>query len=232
MSVRSQLPLLCHCCGLFEAPSFSKLLSHVRLVHADDPDFKINCTLEGCCRTFTRFQTYRNHVYTYHKNAFRSKPPNVGPSESQKSDSCEDPSVVRDFYQEDNSTFDNQGESSEVGRGDDLAIIDPQAEKQVVERAAALWILKARECYRIPLSSMNAIIQDLESMYGYILTGLQEAVGSCLQQSDVDSATIDEVKAIFSARERLFIGLDTQYLQMRYFQHRFQLVVSNSGPLY
>ena len=116
MSVRSQLPLLCHCCGLFEPPSFSKLLSHVRLVHADDPDFKINCKLEGCCHTFTRFQTYRNHVYTYHKNAFRSKPPNVGPSESQKSDSCEDPSVVRDFYQEDNSTFDNQGESSECYR--------------------------------------------------------------------------------------------------------------------
>ena len=35
-------------------------------MHADMPNFILQCNLQGCCRTFTHFLTYRNHVYSFH----------------------------------------------------------------------------------------------------------------------------------------------------------------------
>ena len=41
-------------------------MTHIRLIHADRPNFLIHCNLQGCCRTYTNFLTYRNHVYAFH----------------------------------------------------------------------------------------------------------------------------------------------------------------------
>ena len=45
--------------------SLSLLLTHVRLEHADQPNFQIQCYLQGCQRTFKKFTAYRNHIYQY-----------------------------------------------------------------------------------------------------------------------------------------------------------------------
>lgn len=44
----------------------SMLLKHIRLTHADRPDFNLQCNLQGCKRTFKRFTTFRNHIYHNH----------------------------------------------------------------------------------------------------------------------------------------------------------------------
>ena len=41
------------------------LLKHIRLAHADRPDFSLQCNLQGCRRTFKRFTTFRNHIYQH-----------------------------------------------------------------------------------------------------------------------------------------------------------------------
>ena len=38
------------------------LVKHVRLVHSCDPNFRIQCSVEGCLRTFTNYRTYQNHL--------------------------------------------------------------------------------------------------------------------------------------------------------------------------
>jgi len=48
------------------APSVSRLLGHIRLMHACDPGFHIQCGLQGCQRTFRNYYTYRNHIYAMH----------------------------------------------------------------------------------------------------------------------------------------------------------------------
>jgi len=48
------------------APSVSRLLAHIRMMHTCDPGFHIQCGLQGCQRTFRNFYTYRNHVYAMH----------------------------------------------------------------------------------------------------------------------------------------------------------------------
>ena len=42
------------------------MLTHIRLEHADQLNFRIQCNLQGCKRTFKKFTVYRNHIYHYH----------------------------------------------------------------------------------------------------------------------------------------------------------------------
>ena len=61
----SQEMITCPLCAA-SAASVSMLLTHIRLVHACDPCFHMQCGLQGCQRTFRNFYTYRNHVYSMH----------------------------------------------------------------------------------------------------------------------------------------------------------------------
>ena len=58
--------LLCPLCADVQTATLTQLLSHIRLSHADSPDFLIQCNLQGCKRTFRNFTVYRNHIYSYH----------------------------------------------------------------------------------------------------------------------------------------------------------------------
>ena len=41
-------------------------LKHIRIIHADSLRFKISCQLQGCKRTFNKFLTFQNRVYSAH----------------------------------------------------------------------------------------------------------------------------------------------------------------------
>ena len=58
------MPRCSICAGSFA--TVSMLLKHIRLAHADRPDFNLQCNLQGCRRTFKRFTTFRNHIYQHH----------------------------------------------------------------------------------------------------------------------------------------------------------------------
>ena len=49
-------------------------MTHIRLVHADDPHFIIKCSFQGCTRTFRKFTVYRNHVYSFHDTTVLETP--------------------------------------------------------------------------------------------------------------------------------------------------------------
>ena len=65
----------CPICATFEAPSLSYLLSHLRLVHANDPRFNVTCGLDGCAYTARSFSALYSHIYRRHKScgAIQSK---------------------------------------------------------------------------------------------------------------------------------------------------------------
>ena len=47
-------------------PTLKKLLQHIRLSHSDEELFSIQCSFQGCCRSFNNLRTFQNHVYAYH----------------------------------------------------------------------------------------------------------------------------------------------------------------------
>lgn len=56
---------LCPLCS-FSCPSVSLLLSHLRLVHSNDPRFLVTCGIDGCTVTFKHFHSLYSHVYRSH----------------------------------------------------------------------------------------------------------------------------------------------------------------------
>ena len=63
------MSLICPLCGDVTVSKHSQLMTHIRLLHADDPNFMIQCNRQGCKRTFRKFTVYRNHVYAFHGTA-------------------------------------------------------------------------------------------------------------------------------------------------------------------
>ena len=61
--------LTCPCCGDVSVSLLHQFMNHIRLVHADEPNFQIQCNLQGCKKTFKKFTVFRNHVYAFHDTA-------------------------------------------------------------------------------------------------------------------------------------------------------------------
>ena len=56
----------CPNCGIAQFQTLKKLLRHIRLSHADQESFSIQCSFEGCKRTFRNLRTFENHIYGFH----------------------------------------------------------------------------------------------------------------------------------------------------------------------
>lgn len=62
-------------CGDVNFPAFHLFMTHMRLMHADEPQFVIQCNMQGCQRTFRNFTVYRNHVYAFHDTSVLDQDP-------------------------------------------------------------------------------------------------------------------------------------------------------------
>ena len=98
-----------------------------------------------------------------------------------------------------------------------------------MKKAAALWILKTREHHRIPVSTMNAIIVDVQSLSEIALYEIRDRIEKKIQVasaiSDVSGLVMEELgdsNPFFN----IFHGLETHRQQMLFFRANFRLVVS------
>ena len=62
----SVVPLVCPLCGEVTVAGNAQLMAQMRLLHADDPNFIIQCNHQGCKQTFRKFTVYKNHIYAFH----------------------------------------------------------------------------------------------------------------------------------------------------------------------
>lgn len=96
-----------------------------------------------------------------------------------------------------------------------------------LQKAAATWILKTRESHRIPMSVMDSIIQDVQSLYEIALAQLSGGVQRILHDAGVTSSVQDTVAREFTdgVSTHMFTGLSTFSQQMTYFKQHFNLIV-------
>lgn len=62
-----------------------------------------------------------------------------------------------------------------------------------VQITAAMWILKTRECHRIPICVMDSMISDIQSLYKVALQQLGDRVQDALNKACVDPDVINSV---------------------------------------
>ena len=94
-----------------------------------------------------------------------------------------------------------------------------------MQKASAVWILKTRELHQLPLSVMDAVMVDIQSLYDISLQNTYHRVTSVLRDAKVDTFTIEQVSKEFTTRKKIFSGLETQSQQMKYFTENFNMVV-------
>ena len=68
-----QNSILCPMCQ-FETPSMELCLSHLRLVHGNDPRFCAPCGIGGCSYTGKSFPALYSHIYRTHPESGVIKP--------------------------------------------------------------------------------------------------------------------------------------------------------------
>lgn len=99
-------------------------------------------------------------------------------------------------------------------------------DRVTVQRSLALWILKIREVHKVPLSVMDDIILDTQSLIQSLLRHLSNHICSSLKDfinTDEAKKQIHEVISNYT----LFHGLETQSRQLSYFKQHFNFVVSS-----
>lgn len=94
-----------------------------------------------------------------------------------------------------------------------------------IQRSIAIWILKTRELHRIPVSVMNTIIFDVESLFEEALGVLRLRVESAIRD-EASPQIIDSVTSTIDSHSSLFSGLKTERQQVAYFKKNFNYIVS------
>ena len=64
----------CHFCGYF-APALPSYISHLRLVHAEDPKFDVICGIDSCQLRLMAFTAFSSHIYRHHRAALGLEEP-------------------------------------------------------------------------------------------------------------------------------------------------------------
>ena len=141
--------VFCSLCAL-QFHSLSLLLMHIRLEHADQPNFQIQCYLQGCQRTFKKFTAYRNHVYQYHDTLSLDDEPDANSEDDNITASDPGDTLFdKDFHHESVSTATLKSSCLSTDK---------------LQDAAARWILKTSESHKIPQSVMDDIMSDVRGL--------------------------------------------------------------------
>ena len=134
-----------YCPKDYLAPSETLLLTHIRITHSNEPNFSIQCSTNGCARTFTNFRTYQNHRLT-HRNQV----------------SC--PLLTDDEVEDEgrgNYMYAVDADSPQV-----LTAISPTTTD--MQSFAAKWILKTRETRGLTRTAMQGVIQDVGDLVSFV----------------------------------------------------------------
>ena len=193
----------CSLCESFTAPHMKGVVRHIGLVHSHEFGFRITCAVGGCTRSYTKFSSYKKHMYIKHRDV-------LGVSTRKCSPDMTDPSLVFPTFQED-----EEEEQPYIAERD---------------RSTALFFLKAREIHKIPQSSLIHLLGDISTYIDMTKSKLMYNVGVALRQKGIYME--DELRAICNSPDVSdpFNGLHSEYLQRQYFIKHFNLVVSMVYP--
>ena len=162
----------------------------------------------------TNYHAFRRHLRKKHGYCLKTWSPNIG--EEQLGES---------------STTSNSGagdESEFLETDPDPQFHDPLAPSE--KRSDAMYILKLKEKYKLAQTTVDGILSDTEEIAGRIVSRLQQRVLAILDEAEVDPKEIPGFLEVFEGPEilRPFNGLNTEYLQDKYFRENMGLVVSVS----
>uniref|UniRef100_A0A1X7V576 C2H2-type domain-containing protein n=1 Tax=Amphimedon queenslandica TaxID=400682 RepID=A0A1X7V576_AMPQE len=182
-------------------------LSHVRLVHEGSLircNLGLHCTTSG--RSFRKFTTFRDHVYAHHGHA-------TGTNSIHNEASDKASREVSDDNENRNRGDDGNGPLQDDFNGplDDDVNEEPDIN---LEDITALWVLKLREMYKLPVSTVEDLVHDME---GFILRILSDLTANLKQFEPNVSGILNKYYGIFA-------DVKSGYKQNKVIKERFHVV--------
>ncbi|XP_047126505.1 uncharacterized protein LOC124807880 [Hydra vulgaris] len=140
--------------------SLSKLLRHLTVFHSHDFNFNVECCYTSCKKTFYKINSFRKHVYRYHKNyGLKQKGNDHHVSVVGKEElifSCDTSKVVVDSY----SLF--------------LKIVSE------LKYCVGLMFLKLREKHVVSSQVHIEFVSDFKELFQTFLTSYNNVIEKCL----------------------------------------------------
>lgn len=192
---------ICSICNLYRASTFSSVLRHIGLIHRYDPGLHICCGIDHCPQTYTN---YESRVYRKHRNALHSSSSSHGNGSGETTDAAT--ALIQD------------GDAATALIQDGEFFPEPLAPD--IRTSGARCILKMREEYHIPQSTLNKIIVDLEGLWTLSMNSVKERLEEQLRLESPVS-----VNDCFGDNFP-FADLKTEYMQVEYYKQYFNFLVS------
>ena len=139
----------CSYCFDFVAPTMKRLLRHVKLVHSQEPGFKIQCSYPHCSKSFSNYRTYQNHLIRHCRQKSREQ------------------TGLREYSNEDNSN--EEGHIEEHGNPNEevQSLEAPASTENIaddVRNFCAKWILKTSELRKLTRNASLGIVEDVSDL--------------------------------------------------------------------
>lgn len=191
----------CPFCTSFASRNLKGVVRHIGRVHSCDAGFHIQCGIDGCHRTYTKFVSYKKHVYKVH-----IKPSSQDGNYDDDVDSNGNPDIMS-----------SQGvESSGLGSGvNELQLSSQNSAK----KRSALFAMKLENEYKVSSVAVDSILEDV----ALLLEDTSESLRTKLAHT-LASKGVQEISSDFKC-ENPFAGLHTDYLRGKYYLEEMDLLV-------
>lgn len=180
------------------------VVRHIGSVHSWEPRFTVTCGIEGCMRKYTSYRCFREHIFKKHSDDI--------PMFLDDSNTMEEASNVYDHNNEATTT--------------DFAVDVPVSERPKLYNKA-MFLLKLKQERRLSQMAIDGLISDITTLLEEELSSLKKEVIQCLEGGHVSAELINNINKTLSKRISTppFEGLQSAYLQKKYYLENFNLVV-------
>ena len=205
----------CPLCG-YQVLKLQQLVSHLRLVHSGDPNFELVCGIGGCQQEFHAFSAFSSHVYRSHRAALGLL--TEDPSDKESPSSSQQEVIVADNEMDcGDAVYSNWEEIYNP------VLLHSEPEQQL---AAAKFLLGLKENKHISQTAIDDVVSGCGILISGMVNSLKVIVQRKLVDAGVANAVIEDINDAISELPDPFSGLQTAYLQNKFYKDHFHYVVS------
>lgn len=93
------------------------------------------------------------------------------------------------------------------------------------KRSSALFLLKLKEFRKVSQAAIDDIVNECDDVYSYTVQHIYAGVRAKLAAAGINGSSVEGFDEVFSNIRSPFEGLETQYLQEKYYCDSLGLVV-------
>ena len=193
----------CYYCP-FRCAEWKEYMQHMFQCHSSTPNFRWKCGISGCLQFFRTYSAFASHLQRKHHGCDYVYTQLAGPS----IDGSFEGSDATDEWSED-----------VPGALDDATIL-PSDSASLAQKSSALLLLALKESHLLSQSAINFAVGQMKQISNQILEEAKMSVKKRVA-AGCNDIMIDDCFDIDP-----FDGLETEYLQVKFYKESFNLVVS------